>query len=165
VVCGVTDFGWTGAWDGYLEDESELMRIGEETTAVAWCQARYGRDGSRFLEAGLGELAPADQTVLADAALATALMTTIGEAFRQGVRGYAQDIVVQGRAWSFDAGAILAPAWVLHGDADTVVPVAHTRHTAEIIPEARLLTRPDQGHISTLTEIPHLAAELVAPLG
>jgi pimeloyl-ACP methyl ester carboxylesterase len=164
VVCGVTDFGWPGAWDGYLEDESELMRIGEEATAVAWCKAHYGHDGSRFMEAGLGELAPADQVVLADAALATALMTTMGEAFRQGVRGYAQDIVVQGRAWSFDAGAILAPVWVLHGEADTVVPVAHPRHTAEIIPGARLLTRPDQGHISTLTEIPHLAAELVARL-
>ena len=164
VVCGVTDFGWPGAWDGYLEDESKLMRIGDEARAVAWCEAHYGQDGSRFMEAGLGELAPADQAVLADAALATALMTTVGEAFRQGVRGYAQDIFVQGRAWTFDAGAILAPVWVLHGEADTVVPVAHARHTAEIIPGTRLLTRPDQGHISILTEIPQLAAELVAPL-
>jgi pimeloyl-ACP methyl ester carboxylesterase len=47
VVCGVTDFGWTGAWDGYPEAESELMRIGDEAEAVAWCQARYGHDGSR----------------------------------------------------------------------------------------------------------------------
>jgi hypothetical protein len=163
VVCGVTDFGWPGAWDGYLEDESELMRIGDEAMAVAWCEARYGHDGSRLMEAGLGELAPADQVVLADVALATALMTAMSEAFRQGVCGYAQDVVVQGRAWSFDAGAILAPVWVLHGEADTV-PVAHPRHTAEIIPGARLLTRPDQGHISTFTEILHLAAELVAPL-
>jgi pimeloyl-ACP methyl ester carboxylesterase len=91
-------------------------------------------------------------------------MTTMGEAFRQGVRGYAQDITLQGRPWSFDAGAIVAPVWVLHGEADTLVPVAHARHTAEIIPGARLVTRPDQGHISILTEIPHLAAELVAPL-
>jgi pimeloyl-ACP methyl ester carboxylesterase len=164
VVCGVTDFGWPDAWDGYPEDESELMRIGDEAAAVAWCQARYGHDGSRFEEAGLGELAPADQAAFEDAALAAALMTTVGEAFRQGVGGYAQDIVAQARAWPFDAGAILAPVWVLHGDADTLVPVAHARHTAELIPGARLLTRPDQGHISILTEIPQLAAELVAPL-
>jgi pimeloyl-ACP methyl ester carboxylesterase len=164
IVCGVTDFGWTGAWDGYPEAESDLMRIGDEAQAVAWCQARYGHDGRRFQEAGLGELPPADQAALEDAALATALMTTMGEAFREGVGGYAQDITVQGRPWSFDAGAVVAPVWVLHGEADTLVPVAHARHTAQIIPQARLVTRRDQGHLSILSEIPHLAADLVAPL-
>lgn len=74
------------------------------TTAptAAWCTARYGQDGSRFREAGLGELVAADHAALADEAFATALMTTMSEAFRQGVRGYAQDIVAQGSAWSFD---------------------------------------------------------------
>jgi hypothetical protein len=41
--------------------------------------------GSR--KAASGELAPADQAALEDVALATALMTTMGEAFRQGVGG------------------------------------------------------------------------------
>ena len=102
--------------------------------------------------------------MLADEALVTALMTTMGEAFRQGVDGYAQDIMLQGEALSFDAGAIVAPVWVLHGEADRLVPVAHACHTAEIIRGARLVIRPDQGHISILTEIPRLAAELVVPL-
>jgi pimeloyl-ACP methyl ester carboxylesterase len=164
VVCGVTDFGWTGAWDGYFENEAALMRIGNEAKAVASCEAHYGPDGSGFLEGGLGELAPADQAALEDEALATALFTTVGEAFRQGVGGYAQDVVVQGTAWSFDAGAIVAPVWVLHGEADTVVPVAHARHTAEMIPGARLLTWPDHGHISIISEIPQLTADLVASL-
>jgi pimeloyl-ACP methyl ester carboxylesterase len=164
VVCGVTDFGWPGAWDGFAQNEGALMRIGDEAAAVAWCQERFGQDGSRFEEAGLGELAPADQVAFEDEALAAALVTTVGEAFRQGVGGYAQDMVVQSRPWSFDPAAIAAPAWVLHGEADTLVPVTHARHTAELIRDARLVTRPDQGHISILTEIPHLAAELVAPL-
>ncbi|MDT7633062.1 MAG: hypothetical protein QOI50_4992, partial [Pseudonocardiales bacterium] len=51
-----------------------------------------------------------------------------------------------------------------HGEADTLVPLAHPRHTVEMIKTARLLTRPEQGHISLLLEIPRLAAELVAPL-
>jgi pimeloyl-ACP methyl ester carboxylesterase len=160
----VTDFGWTGAWDGYPEHEAELMRIGDEARAAAWCEARYGHDGRRFEEAGPDGLVPADRAVLADEGLATALTTTMGEAFRQGVGGYAQDIVVQGRPWSFDTGAIVSPVWVLHGEADTLVAVAHARHTAEMIPGARLVTRPDQGHISILPELPHLAADLVASL-
>lgn len=163
-VCGVTDFGWAGAWDGFDENESELMRVGDEVEAAAWCAARYGRDGSRFLEAGRGELAPADQALLEDEALRTAFVTSVGEAFRQGVGGYAQDITLQGRAWEFDAGAVVAPVWVLHGAADTVAPVAHARHSAKMIPGATLSIAPDHGHISILTEIPQLTAELVASL-
>jgi pimeloyl-ACP methyl ester carboxylesterase len=164
IVAGVTDFGWPGAWNGYPADEATLMRIGDEAGAVAWCEDRYGPDGSGFMEAGLGELGPADQAALQDEALATAFMTTVGEAFRQGVGGYAQDITLQGRPWSFDAAVIHAPVWILHGEADTVVPVAHARQTAEMIPGARLLTWPDDGHISIFTKIPGLTADLVAPL-
>jgi pimeloyl-ACP methyl ester carboxylesterase len=109
-------------------------------------------------------LAPADQAALQDDALATALMTTVGEAFRQGVGGYAQDITLQGRPWSFDTAVIHAPVWILHGEADTVVPVAHARQTAEMIPGARLFTWPDDGHISIFTKIPDLTADLVALL-
>jgi pimeloyl-ACP methyl ester carboxylesterase len=91
-------------------------------------------------------------------------MTTVSEAFRQGVGGYAQDLVVQGRPWSFDPGAIGAPVWVLHGDADTDAPIAHARHTSDLIPGARLLILPDHGHISIVTEIPQLTLDLVAAL-
>jgi pimeloyl-ACP methyl ester carboxylesterase len=164
IVAGVTDFGWPGAWGGYSQDEVTLMRIGDEARAVAWCEARYGADGSGLMEAGLGELAPADHAALEDEALATALMTTVGEAFRQGVGGYAQNITLQGRRWSFNAAVIHAPGWILHGEADTVVPVAHARHTAELIPGARLSTWADEGHISVITKIPDLIADLIAPL-
>ena len=164
VVSGVTDFGWPGAWDGYPEADTTLMRIGDEAQGTEWCEARYGPDGSRFMEAGVGELAPADQAALADEVFATALMTAVREAFRQGVNGYAQDIVLEGRPWSFDPSAIVAPVWILHGEADTLVPIAHGRHTRELIPGAELVTWPDQGHIRLITKIPDLTADLVAPL-
>jgi pimeloyl-ACP methyl ester carboxylesterase len=164
VVSGVTDFGWPGAWDGYPEAETTLMRIGDEAKGTEWCEARYGPDGSRFMEAGLGELAPADQVALADEAFATGLITAVREAFRQGVNGYCQDIVLQGRPWSFDPSAIVAPLWLLHGEADTVAPIGHGRHTGELIPGAELVTWPDQGHISLIMKIPDLTADLVAPL-
>jgi pimeloyl-ACP methyl ester carboxylesterase len=164
IVGGETDFGWDGAWDGYPEHEGTLMRIGDETKAAAWCEARYGPDGSGFLEGGLTELPPADQAALQDEALTTALVTTVREAFRQGVDGYAQDIVLQGRPWTFDTDAIVAPVRIHHGEADTLTPVTHARHTAELITGATLSTWPDHGHLSILSEIPQLAADLVAPL-
>lgn len=164
VVAGVTDMAWAPAWDGYEENEAALMRIGDEAEAAAWCEERYGRYGSRFIEESSGELAHADIAMLEDPKMAPGLITTVGEAFRQGVDGYAQDITVQGRGWSFDPGAVAAPVWVLHGEADRSVPLAHARHTARVIPTATLLTWPDHGHLSIFGEIRHLAADLVATL-
>jgi pimeloyl-ACP methyl ester carboxylesterase len=158
VVGGETDFGWSGAWDGYPENEGTLMRIDDEAQGAAWCEARYGRDGSRFLEEGIGELAPSDEAALEDEAFATALMTTVSEAFRQGVDGFAQDVVIQGRPWSFDPGAIAAPVWIHHGELDTLTPVAHGRHTADLIPNAKLVIWPDQGHLSLIMKMPEIAA-------
>src|SRR4051812_19950353 len=129
LVSGVTDFGWRGAWDGYLEAEATLMRIGDEAKGTEWCEARYGADGSRFEEAGVGDLSPADTRTRRRAFATGLMMTSVREAFRQGVSGYAQDIVLQGRPWSFDATAIVAPVQILHGEADTLAPISHGHHT------------------------------------
>jgi pimeloyl-ACP methyl ester carboxylesterase len=163
VVGGVTDMAWPGGWDGLDENEAALMRIGDESQAAAWCEERYGSDGARFVE-GFGDLPAGDAMFLEDETTATALATTVGEAFRQGVSGYAQDITVQGRAWAFDTSAIIAPVRILHGEVDSMVPIAHARHTAEMITGADLVTLPGHGHLSILAEIPQLCADLVAPL-
>jgi pimeloyl-ACP methyl ester carboxylesterase len=163
VVAGTTDMSWPDAWKDYAEDEATIMRLGSEAAAVAWCEEHYGADGSKFFEAA-GEMAPADLALLEDEATASAFFTTVGEAFRQGVGGFAQDVTVQARPWSFDAKVITAPTWVLHGDADPLVPLAHGRHTADLIPGATFVTLPGHGHLSTLTQIPQLCVDLVAPL-
>jgi pimeloyl-ACP methyl ester carboxylesterase len=125
------------------------------------CEACYGTDGTGFLEGDLEELLSADHAALEDETLT---ITAMREAFRQGVRGYVHDVLVQREPWAFDASAIVAPVWILHGEADTVAPVAHARHTAEMITGARLLTFPDHGHISIISEIPNLTTELATAL-
>lgn len=161
IVEGETDFAWAGAWDGYPEDEGALMRIGDEDRGTAWCEARYGSDGAGFFEVEQ-EIARADHAAFANEAFTSALMASVREAFSQGVRAYAQDIVIQGRPWTFDPQAIVAPVLVHHGEADTMIPVAHSRHTTELISGARLTTWPQEGHISLITKIPDIAAHLVA---
>ena len=140
------------------------MRMSDLSEAVAWYEAHYGADGSGFLEGRLGELAPADQAALADEVLGAALAASVTEAFSHGLAGYAADVLVQGRGWTFDPAGITAPLVLVHGDADTLVPLGHPRHTAEVVPTAMLRTRPSGGHLSVLLEIPQLAAEVSAPL-
>jgi hypothetical protein len=43
-----------------------------------------------------------------------------------------------------------------------VVPIAHSRHTANLVPRATLRTYPQHGHLSILSELPAVAANLAA---
>jgi pimeloyl-ACP methyl ester carboxylesterase len=156
VVAGVTDMAWPGAWDGYVEDEIQIMHESDETAAIAWCTERYGADGSGFLAAEPFEFPEPDLAVLDDEMFVQALI----EAFRQGVTGYAQDVHVQGRPWPFDPSLITAPMEVIHGELDTLLPLAHSRHTAEVIPSSTFRMLPGHGHLSILSELPTVASAL-----
>ena len=162
VAAGNTDMSWPGAREGYMQSELDIMAMDDEAAAVAWCEEHYGADGSGFFGGDM-DLGDVDNAYLADEANLTALFTTMGESFRQGVVGYAHDITVQGRAWSFDPDAITCPTIVVHGADDQLVPITHSEHTAELIPGAELRVLDDCGHLSLVDRLPALAAELTAP--
>jgi pimeloyl-ACP methyl ester carboxylesterase len=155
VVAGVTDMAWPEAWHGYLEDEIRIMRMPDESAAVAWCTERFGADGSGFSDAPFEFPAP-DLAILSEPTFAQ----TFAEALRQGVGGYAQDVYVQGRPWPFDPGRIAVPIDVVHGELDTLVPMAHSRHTAQRIPGSTLRTPPGHGHLTIVAELPTIASAL-----
>jgi pimeloyl-ACP methyl ester carboxylesterase len=155
---GVTDMGWPGAWEGYPDSERELMRLPDEAAAVTWCEQWYRADGSGFWEASSLELGQPDTALIEDEHAGPALESTITEAFRQGVGGYAQDIVVQGRPWPFDPARIAVPFHIVHGESDTLLPFAHSQHTSELIRGSRLHVLPGHGHLTTVSELPAFVA-------
>jgi pimeloyl-ACP methyl ester carboxylesterase len=153
VMGGVTDMGWPGAWEGYSGMESELMRVPDEDAAVKWCVARFGADGAGFHTASDFEFSEPDNALFVDPHAGPALTAAVMEAFRQGVIGYAHDVVVQGRPWPFDPHRIVAPMEVLHGEVDETVPLAHSRHTSELIPGSSFRLVPGHGHMTIVTEL------------
>ena len=164
VLGGVTDMGWPGAWEGYVESEAQIMRLPDEAAAIAWCTQRFGADGSGFDNASDFEFGEPDNTLFADERAGSALASTVTEAFRQGVTGYAQDAFVQGRAWPFNPGGIDVPFEVVHGELDVLIPLAHSRHTSELVRGATLRVLPGHGHMTTVSELPSLASALARSL-
>lgn len=160
VLGGVTDMGWPGAWPEYVESERALMGLPDETAAIAWCTQRFGADGSGFHKASDFAFAEPDVGLFSDVQAGPVLMSAVAEAFRQGVVGYAQDVLVQGRPWPFDPAAIVAPFRIVHGELDTLMPLAHSRHTAAMIPGAALHVLSGHGHMTTLSELPRIASAL-----
>ena len=159
-IAGVTDMGWSSAYDEFPDDdEKTIMQLADEDKALAWCEERYGADGARFFDYPM-ELSPPDTALITDEAFMAAIMPTFAEAFRPGVGGFAQDIIVQGRAWPFDVANITCEMRVYHGEQDTLCPVSHGRHTAEMIEGSTLVVFPEHGHISMITEIPRIVTDL-----
>lgn len=162
VIGGVTDMAWPGAWSGLSEAEQAIMRLGgDEDAALAWCTEAYGADGGGFFDSMPFELPEPDVAFFANEPASSTRVAAAIEAFRQGVGGYAQDIHVEGQAWPFDPAAIRVPVDVVHGELDTLVPMAHSQHTAELIPGSRLRVFPGHGHFTILSELPLLASEMV----
>jgi pimeloyl-ACP methyl ester carboxylesterase len=153
--------GWPGAWEGFVESEKKLMLLREEQKIVAACVAQFGADGSGFSSAPGPPLSAPDEAVFADDTTGTALAASVTEAFHQGVGGYAQDVFVQCRPWPFDPARITAPVDVVHGALDTLIPLAHGRHTAAVIAGSRFRTLTGHGHLSIVSELPALLSTLV----
>ena len=162
IFAGVTDVGWPDAWSGFIETERHLMRMRTEADVVQWCTQHYGADGSRFFDsAGLDFPAP-DLPLLEGGPIADSIQAAVVEAFRQGVGGYAQDVFVQGQPWAFDPDSIRCPVLVLHGGADPVVPLEHSRHTVGRIPGAELRVLEGHGHLTIVSLLPDVIGSRVA---
>ncbi len=98
---------------------------------------------------------------MADPAWLAGMASAMPAMFTHGVGGYVDDRLADGPGWaSFDVSRIMCPVIVLHGGADTIVPVAHAHHTAEIVPGARLRVVGDLGHFSIIGQVIESLAEL-----
>jgi pimeloyl-ACP methyl ester carboxylesterase len=139
-VCGglrrrerlVVDLGLRTPW---------LMR------AVMTCAATPCRRWTERIFERIRTLAtPADRAILDRPEVAECLIAGMKEAFRQGGRGPADDVLLLARPWTFRPEEIRVPVRLWHGDADAVVPVAMGRQLAAAIPGCRAEFIPGAGH-------------------
>ena len=87
---------------------------------------------------------------------------TFIESARGEYAGYAEDCIAEVVDWGFDLSTIAAPVHLLHGTADMIVPIEHSRQLARAVPDGSLTEYEGDGHISVLTHFVELAGRLVA---
>ncbi len=76
---------------------------------------------------------------------------------RSGGLGAAlQDVVLFGRDWGFRVGEVTRPVYWWHGVDDSIVPFAHGRHMAELLPSCTFTEQAGGAHLSG-----YLAADAV----
>jgi pimeloyl-ACP methyl ester carboxylesterase len=118
--------------------------------------ARVGREErARFAETA--EFDPASFVAADWAALNgewASLGADAGTAAARGPDGEIDDDVAFASPWGFDVASVRAPALVVQGGLDRVIPASHGRWLAQHLPDAELWHRPDDGHVSVLAAVP-----------
>ena len=102
----------------------------------------------------LRRLPEADRKILEDdPALREHFRQVVGEAFRQGTRGTAHDLILYGSPWGFRVREIKAPVDVWQGDADTLVPMSMGEYYAKEIAGATAHFYAGEGHFLVVPRI------------
>lgn len=89
-----------------------------------------------------------DSVVLALPGARDRLERMLRDAFVQGTRGLAADILsYTARPWGFDTGAVTAKTLIVNGQADPIAGNAHATWYQRALPDARVEMVPQRGHL------------------
>ncbi|WP_421735534.1 alpha/beta fold hydrolase [Cellulomonas sp.] len=130
---------------------------GINPTGTAELRAAVAGRGALERELSAGEFDPEMFTPADHAALDGEwgwLARIANEAQKDGIGPMVDDDLAYVAPWGFDPADITAPVLLLHGEADRVVPAAHSRWLADRIPSAELWLRAGDGHVSVLHAAP-----------
>jgi pimeloyl-ACP methyl ester carboxylesterase len=116
---------------------------------VASLPKAHRRDPLSAWQSQFGEgLPPSDLAQFDVPAVRENILAAAVEAMRPGPAGIADELpLFLGRKWGFSPTDVRIPTWLWYGAADTVAPVQMGRYLATVLPDARLIEYPDEGHM------------------
>ena len=108
----------------------------------------------------LGSSSP-DGRILASGRVRRELIASMREAFRNGSRGPAHDLLLVTHDWGFRPEDVSVQVYLWHGELDRIVPASATRRQEHLLPRCTARYYPDDGHYSiVLKNIDAILAEI-----
>ena len=161
--CAVTDMGWAPGKAMNVSSQP-VWNAPDREAGLAIAVTLFGEDGSKMPADGDG-FGEADKALYANPEYRRYWFgMMIPEMFVQGVAGYTDDRLADGRGWhDFDVAAITCPVAVIHGAGDTFLPIANAHHTAAIVPGATLRIFDEHGHLSIVPEVVGVVRQMLFP--
>lgn len=161
VISGVGPYDVRGITRGMRWQNRVGFRWGSRFPALAGAIARSMQRGitqnpQRTIDAIARAMSPADAEIIRRSDVRDLLIADITEAFRQGSRGAAWDIVLLGRPWGFCMREIEPEVHLWQGEADTLVPPAMGQYQASQLRHSHLTLLPGEGHLLIIGRMPDL---------
>lgn len=95
-------------------------------------------------------LPAADYAVLKSPGQIEKSCAALNEGLRSGTRGTAYDLRLYFKEWDFGLDEIRMPLTLFYGEEDKNVPLELVKQTAAMLPTAKLVMYPNEGHISVV---------------
>ncbi|MEM8672851.1 MAG: alpha/beta hydrolase [Cyanobacteria bacterium P01_G01_bin.67] len=100
-----------------------------------------------FMKLLESSMSAADKQLIADEEVAQFYADDIAEAFRQGVRGAADDAIILYGEWGFAVEEIEIEVHLFHGEEDRFASYSYALYFDEKIPRTKLYSYPREGHL------------------
>ncbi len=130
---------------------SLLGTLREPLSLGLWTTARIVGPVASSVVNLYARLSPAgDREVFASPGMKEMFTDDLVRASRRQLRAPILDLVLFGRDWGFSVRDVAVPMYFWHGDKDYIVPVAHGRHLAGLVPGAKLQVQAGGAHLANL---------------
>lgn len=167
VGAGVCPHEWVASLDGLNPQDARLVKLVRRSPRLAAGALAAAAAVTRASPAGARRLA---RRTLTDRereewdrhAPEVDGLRFLLHAFEQGAEGVVADYLLYADPWGFDVEDVRLPVRLWHGDADSVVPLAHAELLAGRLPHAVLTVVPDAGHLLPYDTIGEMLEELTA---
>ena len=94
-----------------------------------------------------------DRPVLQDPRIMEILLDDLLGALDLGLRAPIYDLVLFAQHWGFEMADITVPVRFWQGEADLIVPLSHSTHQADLVPDSKVVHKPQAGHFAGYTEV------------
>ena len=149
IFSGNCPYDLPGAKATLSKEDKQMYTLADKTPwllrLMLWKNARDVRKNP-FIILSLFNESEFDKATVARPDVKQMFEKMVVEAFRQGVRGVAHDLMLEPRPWGFSLPEIAIPVHVWHGEADKVVPAEQGHIQANAIPNAHARFFPNEGH-------------------
>lgn len=167
VISGVGPYDAPGGTDGIRWQNRVGFQLGARfpplaRLAMSSMARQLRRRPDRTLAAIAQAMSPRDAEIARRPEVREILAADIAEAFRQGSRGAALDVVLLGRPWGFRLEEIQTPIYLWQGEEDVLVPPAMGRYMAGALPNCRARFFPGEGHLLFVDRIAEIVAAFSA---
>jgi pimeloyl-ACP methyl ester carboxylesterase len=149
IISGNCPYDLPGAKETWSRDDRQMYTLADKAPWLFRLVFRklardMVKDPSRILS--FFNSSEPDRLTVSRSDVRQAFETIPVEAFRQGTRGVAHDLMLEARPWGFSLRDISMPVHVWHGEEDRLVPVEQGRIQASAIPHAIARFFPNEGH-------------------
>jgi pimeloyl-ACP methyl ester carboxylesterase len=169
IVAGAGEIGTWATFADLARSDRQMTWLSVHAPVVARAALRSADLGARIapriaLWSAGSELTETDRAALRELGSPRQALALFTQALAHSSAGVVADYALLARPWQVDLAGITVPVHCWHGTADTLVPLAHSEELARRLPNARVKTWPDEGHLAFITHVDEVLDDLAATI-